>query len=234
MTVEDFSDKVDCLLVTGPKAREVLDQISDADLSLPWLSVQYDATVAGKACALIRVSYAGELGWEIHCDPDDAPAIWGALTVAGAKPFGMFALDSLRIEKGYRTWKGDLSSDYTLLEAGLDRFVDLSKPHFRGKAALTAQAETGVKKRSAPLIVEAQGCDAPPMATVWHNGQVVGEVTSSAWGYRVGASVALAMLRTDLTIPGTEVEVDIFGTLCKATVRSDSPLWDPKNERIRA
>ncbi len=234
VTVEDFSDKVDCLLVTGPKAREVLDQISDADLLLPWLSVQYDATVAGKACALIRVSYAGELGWEIHCDPDDAPAIWGALTVAGAKPFGMFALDSLRIEKGYRTWKGDLSSDYTLLEAGLERFVDLSKPDFRGKAALTAQAETGVQKRFAPLIVEAQGCDAPAMATVWHKGQVVGEVTSSAWGYRVGASVALAMLRTDLTIPGTEVEVDIFGTLCKATVRSDSPLWDPKNERIRA
>jgi dimethylglycine dehydrogenase len=234
VTLTDRSDRYDCLLVTGPKARDILGPLTDADLSRPWLSVQ-DASVCGVGCVLIRVSFAGELGWEIHCPAAEVPVIWDAVTDAGARPFGMWALNSLRIEKGYRAWKGDLSTDYSLLEGGLERFVKLDKPQaIPGKAALMAEKQRGVAKRFAPLIVEAGAADAPYMSTIWHGGEIVGETTSGAWGYRVGASVALAMLRADLAVPGTQLEVEIFGERCAATVQADAPLWDPENARLRA
>lgn len=232
IVVHDRSDKYDCLLVTGPHARDILQPLTDADLSLPWLSVQA-AQVCGADCILIRVSFAGELGWEVHCTPEDAPAIWDAVTGAGATPFGMFALNSLRMEKGYRAWKGDLSTDYTLLQGGLERFIDWSKD-FPGKAALMAEKQAGVTKRFVTLTVDAGDQDAPYMSTLWHDGVIVGETTSSTWGFRVGASVALGMVRADLASAGTILEVEIFGQRYAATVQPDAPLWDASNERIRA
>ncbi|MEL7346068.1 MAG: glycine cleavage T C-terminal barrel domain-containing protein, partial [Pseudomonadota bacterium] len=89
-------------------------------------------------------------------------------------------------------------------------------------------------KRAVMLTVEAGDADAPYMSTIWQNGDVVGETTSGAWGYRVGASIALGMVRADLTEPGTELEIDIYGERCKAVVQGDGALWDPQNERIRA
>ncbi|MCR9151378.1 MAG: FAD-dependent oxidoreductase [Rhodobacteraceae bacterium] len=230
--VHDRSDKYDCLLVTGPKAREVLAPIADADLALPWLTMQ-EATVAGCEVVLLRVSFAGELGWEVHCLVDDAPAIWDAVTGAGARPFGMWALNSLRIEKGYRAWKGDLSTDYSVLQGGLERFVNWDK-EFPGKAAMLAEKQAGVAKRFAVLTVDAPMADPPYMANLWLGDTIVGEVTSSAWGYRVGACVALAMLRSDLVQPGQALEVEIYGERRPAVVRGDGALWDAGNERIRA
>ncbi len=233
VTVTDHSADLECLLVTGPLARAVLGPLNDADLTLPWLSVQ-EAKVAGCAVGLLRVSFAGELGWEVHCANADAPAIWDALTGAGAVPFGMWALNSLRVEKGYRAWKGDLSTDYSLLEGGLDRFIDWTKG-FTGKAAMLAEKQAGVKKRFVTLTLDAPGAaDAPYMSMIWHDGQIVGETTSGAWGYRIGKSVALGMLRPDLCVPGGKVEVEIFGERFAATVQADAPLWDAGNERIRA
>ncbi|MBT8474297.1 MAG: aminomethyltransferase family protein, partial [Alphaproteobacteria bacterium] len=236
ITITDHTKEVEALLVTGPKAREILAPITEGhDLAAPWLSVSLEGKVAGRDAALVRVSFAGELGWEIHCAVSDAPAIYEALMDQGATPFGMYALNSLRVEKGYRAWKGDLSTDYSLLEGGLDRFVKLDKPQdFPGKAALQNEKQQGVKKRFVTLTVDAGDSDAPYMSTLWHGDEVVGETTSGAWGYRVNKSIALGMLRADLTTPGTEVEVEIFGKRCKATVQEDQPLWDPANERIRA
>ncbi|MDQ2090424.1 GcvT family protein [Marimonas arenosa] len=222
------------LIVTGPKSRELLATLSEADLNAPWLSRQ-TARVAGKHVLLLRVSFAGELGWEIHADNDDLPAIYDAVLEAGAKPFGMWALNALRLEKGYRAWKGDLSTDYSLLEGGLDRFIRFDKPQdFPGKAALLAEKQQGVKKRFVTLVVDAGDADAPYMSTLWHDGEIVGETTSGGWGYRVNKSVALGMLRTDLAKPGTEIEVEIYGERHKAMVQPDEPLWDPQNERLRA
>ncbi len=232
--VHDRSDKYECLLVTGPKSRDILAGISDADLTKGWLTYQ-EADVAGKCCVLLRVSFAGELGWEVHCDIADAPAIWDAVTAGGAAPFGMYALDRLRLEKGYRAWKGDLSTDYSLLEGGLERFVKLDKPQdFPGKAALLAEKQAGVTKRFVTLIVEAGDADAPYMSTLWHEGKVVGETTSGGWGYRIEASIALGMLRVDLAVAGTELEVEIYGERRRAVVQEDAPLWDANNGRIRA
>ncbi len=234
VSVEDVTTTRDTLIVTGPKSREILSGMTDADLSTGWLTHQ-SATVAGQPAYLIRVSFAGELGWEVHALNEHMPAIYGAIIDAGAKPFGMYALNSLRVEKGYRAWKGDLSTDYSLLEGGLERFVKLDKPQdFPGKAAIQNEKQQGVKKQFVTMLVEAGDCDAPYMSCLWHDGQIVGETTSGAWGYRINASVALGMVRPDLAAPGTELEVEIYGQKCRAVVQQDQPLWDPENARLRA
>ncbi len=234
LTLTDHTADFGTLIVTGPKSRALFSGMTDGDLTLPWLSHQR-AHIGGHECILARVSYAGELGWEIHALNAHLPVIYDLLLAGGAQPFGMWALDSLRLEKGYRAWKADLSSDYSCLEAGLDRFLRLEKDQdFPGKAALLAQKQRGVAKRFVTLIVDAGAADAPYMSTLWHAGDVVGETTSGGWGYRVGASIALAMLRADLAVPGTEIEVEIYGERHHATVQEDRPLWDSENERLRA
>ncbi|OAN77140.1 dimethylglycine dehydrogenase [Sulfitobacter sp. EhC04] len=235
LSLTDETSDYSTLIVTGPKSRALFTAIeTQADLSLGWLSHQ-PAQVAGVDCTLARVSFAGELGWEIHAAMADIPVLYDAVLGAGAKPFGMYALNAMRMEKGYRTWKGDLSTDYSLLEAGLDRFIRFDKPQdFPGKAALLSEKQAGVKKRFVTMIVEAGDQDAPYMSTVLHNGEVVGETTSGDWGYRIGKSIALGTIRADLATPGTQVQINIFGRLCPAVVQPDQPLWDPENERLRA
>ena len=236
-TLEDVTESFTCQILSGPKSRDILAEVCDADLTKGWLTHQ-PVQIAGLWCQLVRVSFAGELGWEIHTKIEDTAtifdAVWAAGQKHGLKPFGMEALDSLRIEKGYRAWKGDLSTDYTILQGGLERFVDWAKPDFKGKAALEREKQQGVTKRFVTLVVDAPDCDAPYMSTLWHGGKVVGETTSGNWGYRIGKSVALGMLRADLAEPGTEVEVEIYGDRFKAVVQADEPLFDPKNERLRA
>ena len=234
LSLVDRTEAFSTLIVSGPKAREVFGALSDADLALPWLSLQ-TAQVAGARAMLARVSFAGELGWEIHADPADIPAIYDAVIAQGARPFGMFALDSMRLEKGYRTWKGDLSLDYSLLEAGLGRFVKLDKAQdFPGKTALLNERQQGGRKAFATLVVDGSAQDAPSMATIRKDGEVVGEVTSGGYGYRVGASIALAMLRPDMAAPGTTLDVEIYGKIHSARVQANQPLWDPENARLRA
>ena len=235
LSLRDMSDQWSTQILTGPKSREILAQVSDADLSKGWLTWQ-NAKVAGRDVFLMRVSFAGELGWEIHSKLSDTPTIWDAVMAAGKPlglmPFGMFALNSLRIEKGYRAWKGDLSTDYTVLQGGLERFVDWTK-EFRGKAALAAEKQRGLSKSFCTLILETD-IDPPYMSTIWADGIVVGETTSGYFGHRVGKCIALGMLRQDLNLADTQVEVEIFGVRYPAIVQADGPIWDPKNLRIRA
>ena len=232
-TLANVTEEFHCFIVSGPRSRDLLSGLTDGDLTAPWLTHQ-SAKVADTWAQLVRVSFAGELGWEVHVKTADAPPVYAALLEAGAKPFGMYALDALRIEKGYRSWKGDLSSDYTLIEAGLHRFIDFKKDAgFPGRAALLAETEAGPAKRAVGLVIAAGDADAPPMAQLWKDGEIVGETTSGAWGYRVGASLAIGMVRSELSEPGTELEIDTYGEKRKATVHA-MPFWDPENERIRA
>ncbi|MCF6444818.1 FAD-dependent oxidoreductase [Nereida sp. MMG025] len=235
LTLKDLTTAMSTLIVTGPKAREVFETMgTDADLSLGWLTHQ-EARVAGTPCKLARVSFAGELGWEIHAKMENIPALYDAVLAAGATPFGMYALNSMRIEKGYRAWKGDLSTDYTLLEGGLERFIKLDKPQdFPGKTAIQIEKQQGRKKAFTMLTVAECEHDAPYMAPVFVKGERVGEITSAAMGYRTGQSVALGMLRPDIAVAGTPVEIEVYGKRIAATVQGDTPLWDPANERIRA
>jgi dimethylglycine dehydrogenase len=235
LTLTDITRDWSTALVTGVQSRDVLaGLVEGADLTAGWLTLQ-DATIAGKPCKLMRISFCGELGWEVHTSFEDSKAAYDAIRAAGATPFGMYALNSMRIEKGYRTWKGDLSTDYTLLEGGMERFIRFDKPQdFPGKAALLAEKQQGVKKAFVTMTVDAPFADAPYMSTVWNGDEVVGETTSGDWGFRVNKSIALGVVKTELATPGTELEIEIFGARCKAVVQEDQPLWDPANDRIRA
>ena len=237
LTLSEHTAEWSTQILTGPKSREILAAVSDADLAKGWLTFQ-TAHVGGAEVFLMRVSFAGELGWEIHSRIADTQVVYDAVMAAGKplglRPFGMFALNSLRVEKGYRAWKGDLSTDYTVLQGGLERFVDWAKPDFRGKAALAAEKQAGVKKQFMTLIVDSPTFDPPYMSTIWQDGVIVGETTSGYFGHRVGKCIALGMLRADLCVAGTVLSVEIFGQQCRAEVQADAPLWDAKNERIRA
>ncbi|MFL2802816.1 MAG: FAD-dependent oxidoreductase [Paracoccaceae bacterium] len=231
--VSDITNSWTCLIVTGPNSRALMSRISNADLALPWLSLQ-NAVIQNKQILLARVSYAGELGWEIHAKTEDISFIYDKVLEEGAIPFGMYALDSLRVEKGYRAWKGDLSTDYTLLESGLERFIRFDKKEdFPGKQSLLAEKQRGSVKKFVTMIIKENECDAPYMSTIWHDGQIVGEVTSGAYGHRVNASIALGMVKTDLAISGQNVSVDIFGNTYPAIIQNSGPLWDPQNEALK-
>ncbi len=234
LSLLDQTDATTTFLVSGPKARDVFAGISDADLALGWLTHQ-TATVAGKTVMLARVSFVGELGWEVHCAVDDAAEIYAAIRDAGAVPFGMYALNSMRIEKGYLTWKGDLSTDYSMFETGLARFVKLDKDHdFPGKSALTAEHAAGVGKCLVTLTVDPGEQDAPYMAAVFENGARVGEILSAAYGYRTQMAIALAMVDAKAGKAGNQLEVEIYGKRHSASVASGRVLWDCENLRLKA
>jgi len=237
IVIEDITEQYHCQILTGPQSRNLLTAITDADLTKSWLSHQ-EAVIAGKPCRLVRVSFAGELGWEIHSLMEDNPAIFNAIWQRGQsfglRLFGMWALDSLRLEKGYRSWKVDLSTDYTILQADLERFIQWDKIDFLGKQALLAEKAQGLKKSFATLTVDCKNYDAPYMASIWYDDKIVGEVTSGGYGFRVEKSIALGMLRADLNRPGIQVEIDIYGKKYPATVQPNVPLWDFHNRRIRA
>ena len=231
--VSDITNDWTCLIVTGPNSRSLINSISNADLTLPWLSLQ-KAKIENKQILLARVSYAGELGWEIHAKNEDMSLIYEKVLSEGATPFGMFALDSLRVEKGYRAWKGDLSTDYSLLESGLERFIKFDKKEvFPGKQSLLSEKQRGSVKKFVSMIIKDNECDAPYMSTIWHDGKIIGEVTSGAYGHRVNASIALGMVKTDLAISGQTVSVDIFGNDFPAIIQNSGPLWDPNNEVLK-
>ena len=229
----DHTDEFGTLIVSGPKSRDLLAPLTDGDLNAPWLSHQ-TATVAGQKAALARVSFAGELGWEVHAPMASIPAIYDAIIAGGATPFGMFALNHLRMEKGYRAWKGDLSTDYTVLQAGLERFVDWNKGEFIGRQALMSEKQSGSTKVFSQLVYEADEFDPPYMSLVMDGDEIVGEVTSAGKGYRSGKNVALVMIKPEANIEGKALTIRIFGKEHAATNVGSAPIWDPANERLRA
>ena len=237
--LENLTQQYGTLIVVGPKSRDVLSRITDADLSnqaFPWLTVR-DIAIAATAVKALRVNYVGELGWELHVPVDAMGAVYDTLMSAGEAfaigDFGLYAMESLRIEKGYRAWKMDLEIGYSPLKSSLDRFVKLDKPDFPGRAALLKEKQDGPAERFVPLIVDDGGADAPFCATVFHGDERVGLVTSAAYGHRLGQAIALAYVRSDLASEGQTLEIEILGERRGAVVGRE-PLYDPNNERLRA
>jgi len=225
-------------VLSGPKSRDILASLCANDLStsaFPWMTHR-PVEIAGVKGTAIRVSYVGELGWELHMPNASLQAVhdavWAAGQAHGLKRFGMYAMNSMRLEKCYRAWKGDLSTDYSVLTGGLGRFVKLDKPDFIGKAALEKEKQAGSRERFVPLLVEAGNEDAPYLATVWQEDERVGLVTSGGWGHRIERSIALATIRSDLCVPGQNVEIEIYGERYPAVV-GEEPLYDPTNGLLR-
>ena len=228
------------LVVVGPRARDVLSRVTVARLdneAFPWLAVR-PLEVAGVPLIAMRVNYVGELGWELHAPMQRLAVVYQRVWEAGSAhaiaDFGLYAMDSLRLEKCYRSWKGDLTREYTPLTAALERFVVLDKPGgFIGQAALRRQASEGPKERFVPLLVEAADADPPAVSIVYDRDAPVGLVTSGGYGYRLRQSIALAYVRADLARVGTALEIEVLGERRRAVVGSE-PLFDPENLRLRA
>ncbi|MBV8805920.1 MAG: GcvT family protein, partial [Sinobacteraceae bacterium] len=197
--IDRLSERYGTLIVAGPRARDVLTQVTRADLSnrgFPWLTGRWIEIGSARVLAL-RVNYVGELGWELHTPVEYLPGIYEAVLRTGAdagiQPFGMYAMDSLRIDKCYRAWKSDLESGCSPFEASLDRFVDLTKDGFVGKEALVAEQASGIQRRFVPLLLDQPGtADAPYCSTVFAGKEAVGIVTSGVWSHTLERSVALA------------------------------------------
>ena len=238
--IENLSARYGSLIVVGPKSRELLSLVTAADLSnaaFPWLTMRPIRIGYTQAIAL-RVNYVGELGWELHIPAEHLLSaydlIWEAGEQYGIADYGLYAMDSLRLEKCYRAWKGDLTTEYTPFMASLDRFVKLDKPGgFIGQEALRREAATGPRERFVPLVVDATDADAAAVSIVYDGGQPAGLVTSGGYGYRLKQSIALAYLRADLAVPGKALEVEILGERRPAVVGRE-PLFDPENARLRA
>ncbi|MGA8706559.1 MAG: FAD-dependent oxidoreductase, partial [Steroidobacteraceae bacterium] len=238
--IEPHTEAFGTLVLCGPRARAVLQTITRATLSneaFPWLSARW-IDIEGARVLALRVSYVGELGWELHSPSVALPGIYDALLYSGAAHglthFGLYAMDSMRIDKCYRAWKQDLEIGYSPLEAGLDRFVDLGKSDFVGKPALLAQRQRGLARRLVPLVLDDPGtADALACSSVYAGGELVGLTTSGVWSHTLSCSVALAYLRADCTQPGLRLEIDVLGERRAATVQRE-PLFDAENARQRA
>lgn len=237
--IENASGRYGTIILAGPKARDVLSAVTDADLSnaaFPWLSAR-EIEIGFARMFALRVNYVGELGWELHAPVELLVAIYEALWTAGARhgiqDFGMYAMDSLRLEKCYRGWKSDITHEYSPVMAGFDRLVAFEKPNFIGRAALLKEHNHGPKERLVALVLDDAGtADAPYCSPVLSDGAIVGITVSGGYAHTLGKSVALAYVRADLARSDVSVDVEILGERRKATVGTD-PLYDPSNARLR-
>ncbi len=237
---EPLTHATGVLVAAGPQSRTLLQRVSDADFSnaaFPWLSAR-PINIGWAQAVAMRVNFVGELGWELHHPMECQNLIFDALFEAGAdlnlQPFGIRAMDSLRLEKSYRMIGTELSIEYAALESGLDRFVRLDKGDFIGRDALLAWREKGFANALVTLQVgEVEEADALGNNPLFHNGELVGRATSGGYGYRLGKSLALGMVDPQLTAPGTGLEIEILGERRPALVVPESP-YDRGNQRLRS
>src|SRR5579862_2475388 len=227
--VRDVTSSYACLCLSGPRARDVLEPLTKTALDFRYMSAR-ELAVGDVPCLASRVTYVGELGWELYCPPEYALRLWDLLRTAGVTPGGYRAIESLRLEKGYRAWASDLTAETTPAAAGLSFAVKLDKGDFVGREALLRGEP---EQRLACLVLDdprAVALGSEPVRVP--GGEVLGRVTSAGYGYAVGASIAYAYVPEAQAAPGTRLEVDIFGDWVGAEIRAE-PLYDPSGSRIR-
>jgi 4-methylaminobutanoate oxidase (formaldehyde-forming) len=236
--LQDVTSTYACLGIWGPAARRIVGATTTDDLStaaFPYLTAR-EISVGSVPCLAVQVTYVGELGWELYAPMEYGQRLWDTLWEAGV-PHGLVAggyraIESLRLEKGYRAWSTDITPETTPYEAGLGFCVRLKKPDFLGKQALLAQRAAGVTTRLYCLVL------ADPLALalggepVRAAEQIVGRVTSGGYGYTVAQSIAYVYLPVAFARVGTAVAVEVFGQWIAGKV-VEEPLWDPEQARVR-
>lgn len=238
VAVRDVTDEYACLSLCGPNARKVLEKITKDDVSnkaFAYMTAK-NLGISNVNVWAQRVSYTGELGWELYMANNDALTVWDALTDAGKEfditPIGYKALDGLRIEKGFLYWSGDISPEDNPLEAGLGFCVDFNKKDFIGKEALLKIKEVGLKTKLCGLVLDAKHCLFGG-ESVYQNGKSIDRIRSAGYGYSVDKDIALVYLPLDISETGTKLTVEVMGDFIEATVVS-LPLVDPKGLSVRS
>ena len=234
VTVEDVTSKYACLGIWGPAARDILGSVATDDMSFPYMRAR-ELAVGPVPCLALRVTYVGELGWELYCATEFGLRLWDVLSEAGRGhglvAGGYKAIDSLRLEKGYRVWSSDITPDETPYEAGLGFAVKLDKGPFLGREGLLQRSEP--TRRLVCLVLDDARSVALGSEPVRVDGELAGRVTSGGYGYTVERSIAYAYVPAAEAAPGRPVEVEIFGEWVGGEVAVE-PLFDPAGERIRA
>ncbi|MGI8336782.1 GcvT family protein [Actinomadura scrupuli] len=242
--VADVTGQYACFALWGPRSRDILAGLTPAALdndAFPYLTAQ-ETTVGDVPVRALRVTFTGELGWELYCSSEYGAALWRTLWEAG-RPYGLtaagyHAIDSLRLEKGYRVWGADIGPDDNPYEAGLGFCVKLGKPGgFLGRDALVAARAAGLGRRLRCIVLDDPRAVCLGSEPVRVNGQILGRVTSGGFGHTTGLSIAYAYLPAGAEAqrigPDTKVEVELFGEWVTGRI-TGGPLFDPKGERIRA
>jgi glycine cleavage system aminomethyltransferase T/glycine/D-amino acid oxidase-like deaminating enzyme len=238
--VHDVTSQWSCFGIWGPRARDVLQPLTPQDLgndAFPYMSVR-ETTVGDVPVRALRVTYVGELGWELYCPAEYGLGLWLALWESG-RPHAMVAggyraIDSLRLEKGYRVWGADITPDETPYEGGVGFCVKLDKEGgFIGREALVEAERRGPRTRLSCVLLDDARSVALGNEPVRVGGEIEGRVTTGGYGYTVERSIAYAYLPPEHAAPGTAVEIEIFGRWVGGEVAGE-PLFDPKGERIRA
>ncbi|PLU83655.1 dehydrogenase, partial [Sinorhizobium medicae] len=225
--------------IAGPKSRKLLMRLTNEDLSnesFPFMRSRR-MRVADIDVIALRVSFTGDLGWELYCDADRQVALYEALLEVGrdlsAGPVGSRALASLRIEKGYGSWSREYSPEYWPQECALDRLIKLEKRAFLNKASYEKIAAERPRQKLAIVSIDVHDADATGGEPIFlHDGTPIGQVSSGAYGYTVGMSLALCYIKADMAQAGDRVSVAILGRPHNATIL-EHPPFDPKGERLR-
>ncbi|XP_067144405.1 dimethylglycine dehydrogenase, mitochondrial-like isoform X2 [Centruroides vittatus] len=231
VSFKNVTDEMACLGIAGPLSREVLLKLTNNPVTnkeFPFLHIR-NIDVAGVPVRAMRISYTGELGWELYHKKEDTSKLYSALLEAGKQHgignFGTYALNSLRLEKGFRMWGAEMNMDCNPYEAGLDFFI---KPHkssdFVGKRALHKIMSDGLTRKLALLKVDTEDVDPEGNESVWFCGKIIGNTTSGAFGYQINHGIAFAYLPIYLNMPGAEVQVELLGKLNNAVVLSGPPV----------
>ena len=237
VTITDCTEAFSVLIVAGPNARQLLAPLTATDLSnaaFPYLTGR-DITFADVPVRALRVNYVGELGWELHVKMTEVERVYSALWAGGASlglsDFGLYAMNSLRLEKAYAGWGVELTNEITPVEAGLDRFVKLDKD-FVGKAAMEHARANGIQWKMAYVEVACPDADVYGGEPVWAGGNVIGVTTSGGYGHTVQKSLAFVYVKPDYAQPDTSFEIEILGERYPAWVLA-GPVYDPTNARLR-
>ncbi len=238
VTITNLTHDHNALMIAGPHAREVLSAVTDAPLdnaSFPWLATR-TVEIAGFEIVALRLGFTGELGWELHMPMAASVPVYDAIHAAGNAhgiiDFGLLATESMRLEKNYRAWKSDLHIEFTVLEAGLDRFVNMEKD-FRGRDAIAAQRDAGHRRVFVAMEVDNQTASAHTGDPIYSGDELVGVVTSGAYGHHMETNIAMGYLKPKFSDPGTVLSLQVIGHRCSATVRAE-PMFDAEHRRPRA
>jgi len=234
----NVSDDWHGVALSGPNSRTLLQRITRGDVSANALKFRdLRLTFVGDVPVILnRISFSGELGYEIYCKPQYLLRLSEAIEAAGAdlgyRWYGARALMALRLEKGWGVWALDFRPDFNAVESGMDVFINWKKD-FVGKEATDAQKAQAPERRLVTLVIEVEGIDVSNDEAILKNGNAVGYISSGGYAHHVGKSVAMGYINTKHAAPGSRLQVEILGELYNATVQGE-PLYDPDGSRIRS